>query len=129
MGATPHVTGGKTSRETAQLPPIIAACHQQHLASTLREQLTLPVRLAYAIWVAIVHFRVDYYPHDVGFGTHSGEPPKVAGPLQGPQKSPDQRSPHYTPVQARAIALVSFEHKDSNTQANPLRSFSIRSLK
>ncbi len=76
---------GKTSRETAQLPPIIAACHQQHLASTLREQLTLPVRLAYAIWVAIVHFRVDYYPHEVGFGTHPGEPPKVAGPLQGRQ--------------------------------------------
>ena len=37
--------------------------------------------MAHAIWVAIVHFRVDYYPHDVGFRTHSGEPPKVAGPL------------------------------------------------
>ena len=46
------------------------------------ERLTRGAYLAYAVWVAILQLRVEYSPYDVGCEVHSGDLPKVAGPLQ-----------------------------------------------
>ena len=61
----------------------------------LREQLTRPACLAYAIWVAIVQFQGKHFPQNVGCGAHAEEPPKLAGPLgELRSKSDDELDEH-----------------------------------